>query len=82
MLAKYRKLTEVEIKTLVVEDKWFTSIQSAVHGEVHRLIHHLATRVRELEERYAQPLPELEHEVKEYAVKVGDHLKKMGLIWK
>ena len=39
----------------------------------------LAGRVKELEERYAQPLPELEREVEEFGVKVEGHLKKMGL---
>jgi len=82
VLAKYRKLSELEIKTLVVGDKWFTSIHTAVNGEVHRLTQHLVGRVRELEERYAQRLPELEREVKEYGAKVEYHLKKMGVVWK
>ncbi len=81
VLVKYSKLTEAEIKTLVVEDKWFTSIQAAVDGEVQRMTQQLAGRVRELEERYAQPLPQLEREAKACATKVERHLKKMGLVW-
>ena len=53
VLAKYAKLTEDEIKTLVVEDKWFASIRAAIEGEVERLTQRLAGRVKELEERYA-----------------------------
>jgi len=81
VLAQYPKLTEAEIKTLVVDDKWFASIEAAIEGEVQRLTQRLAGRVKELEERYAQPLPELEREVEEYAEKVEGHLKKMGLVW-
>ena len=36
--------------------------------------------MKELEERYAHPLPELEREV-ETSAKVDGHLKKMGLAW-
>ena len=39
----------------------------------------LARRVKELEERYARPLPELEREVEVFGEKVEGHLKRMGL---
>jgi len=81
VLAQYPKLTEAEIKTLVIEDKWLASIRTAIEGEVQRLTQRLAGRVRELEERYAQPLPELEREVEAFSEKVESHLKKMGLVW-
>ena len=79
VLDHYAVLTEAEIKTLVVEDKWFASIRAALDSEVQRLTQQLAGRVKELEERYASPLPELEREVEEFSVKVEGHLKKMGL---
>ena len=79
VLARYAELTETEIKTLVVEDKWFASIHNAIKGEVQRITQQLAGRVKELEERYASPLPELEREVEAYSEKVKGHLKKMGL---
>ena len=78
VLSRYAKLTETDIKTLVVEDKWFASMQSAIKGEVQRVTQQLAGRVMELEERYARPLPVLEREVEELSERVGDHLKKMG----
>ena len=37
MLSRYVTLTETEIKTLVVDDKWFTGIQTAIEGEVQHL---------------------------------------------
>ena len=77
-LARYATLTEAEIKSMVVEDKWFASIDSAIKGEVQRITQQLAGRVKELEERYAFPLSELELEVAAYSAKVEGHLKKMG----
>jgi len=79
VLARYATLTEDEIKTLVVQDKWFASIHAAIKGEVQRLTQALTERVRELAERYAQPLPKLEREVKEFSIKVDAHLLKMGV---
>jgi len=80
VLARYAKLGEDEIKALVIADKWFADIQTAIEGEVNRLTQQLAGRVKELEERYAQPLPELEREVEEYRAKVEGHLRKMGVV--
>ena len=79
VLAHYTTLTEDEIKTLVVEDKWFTSIRTAIDGEVQQLTQTLTRRVQELEERYANPLPALAEEVEEYSVRVKEHLRSIGL---
>jgi type I restriction enzyme M protein len=81
VLTRYAELTEAEIKTLVVEDKWFASIRSGLEREVYRLTQQLAGRVKELEKRYAQPLPEMEREVEAFSEKVEGHLKNMSLTW-
>ncbi len=81
VLARYAKLSEAKIKTLVIEDKWFADLQAAVEGEVQRLTQQLAGRIKELETRYARPLPELEQEVEAFSEKVEGHLKKMGVVW-
>ena len=81
VLAHYATLTEAEIKQLVIDDKWFASIQAAITGEVQRLTQALAERVKELEERYTQPMPALESEVQEFSMKVNEHLSKMGVSW-
>ena len=81
VLAKYPKLTEADIKTLIVDDKWFASIHVAIEGEVQRLTQVLAGRVKELEERYADPLPKLEQDVEAFSAKVEGHLRQMGLVW-
>ncbi|KAB2949520.1 MAG: type I restriction-modification system subunit M [Phycisphaerae bacterium] len=79
VLAKYPALTEAEIKTLVVEDKWFTAIGAAVEDEVQRLTQRLAGRLTELEERYAEPLPTLARDVEILGHNVAGHLRKMGM---
>ncbi len=55
--AKYPKLTEDDIKTLVVDDKWLATLAAAVQGELDRVSQTLTGRIRQLAERYATPLP-------------------------
>ena len=80
--AKYPTLTEDEIKTLVVDDKWLATIAAAVQGELDRVSQTLTGRIRQLAERYATPLPQLTDEVATLAARVDGHLKKMGAVWK
>jgi len=79
VLARYGELSENEIKTLAVDDKWLADIRTAIESEVERITNQLAGRVRELEERYAEPLPDIEREVEALAAKVTGHLEKMGV---
>lgn len=78
ILTKYPKLTLDEIKTIVVERKWMNELSARVFGEIDRLSQTLAGRVKELAERYAEPMPEIEKEVDGLKKIVGDHLIKMG----
>jgi len=80
--AKYPTLTEDEIKTLVVDDKWLATLAAAVQGELDRVSQTLTGRIRQLAERYAIPLPQLTDKVATLAARVEDHLKKMGAVWK
>ena len=80
--AKYPTLTEDEIKTLVVDDKWLATIAAAVQGELDRVSQTLTDRIRQLAERYATPLPQLTAEVATLASRVEEHLKRMGAVWK
>ncbi|WP_236467022.1 MULTISPECIES: hypothetical protein [unclassified Pseudomonas] len=79
--AKYPQLTDVEIKALVVDDKWMATLAAAVQGELDRVSQTLTGRIRELSERYATPLPQLTDEVATLASRVEEHLKKMGAVW-
>lgn len=76
--AQYPKLTEAEIKTLVVEDKWLAAIAADIHSEMDRISQTLTQRVKELAERYEMPLPMLNSKVADLSAKVAAHLKKMG----
>lgn len=78
---KYCKLSEVEIKTLVVDDKWMVHLSAVVQGELDRVSQTLTGRIRELAERYATPLPQLTDEVATLAARVKEHLSKMGASW-
>ncbi|MCF7787145.1 MAG: type I restriction-modification system subunit M [Prosthecobacter sp.] len=74
---QYPKLSKVEIQTLVVDDKWLTTIAAAIQGELDRVSQTLTSRIRLLADRYAAPLPQIVDEVAALAAKVDAHLKKM-----
>ena len=78
---KYKALTEDEIKTLVVDMKWIPYIVREVNSEMDRVSHRLASRIKELAERYDETLSRLEDEVKSYSVKIEQHLERMGFEW-
>ena len=79
--SQYGRLNEEEIKTLIVDDKWMTTLNSNIQTELERISQALTVRIKQLAERYAQPLPSLEHEVEILSMKVDKHLKKMGFAW-
>ncbi|MCF6183049.1 MAG: type I restriction-modification system subunit M [Bacteroidales bacterium] len=78
--AKYPTLTQEEIKTLVVANKWMQTIENAIKGEIDHISQRLTNRIKELAERYQIPLPQIDQEVKELESKVNVHLEKMGFV--
>ncbi len=78
---KYPKLKDGDVKQLVVEDKWLASIEAMIHGEMDRVSQSLATRVKDLAERYETPLPKMADLATELETKVNRHLEKMGFAW-
>lgn len=78
---KYPTLSIDEVKELVITRKWYSSWSSDVESEIQRVTYTLAERVKTLEERYAEPLKEINTNVTELESKVESHLKKMGLSW-
>jgi type I restriction enzyme M protein len=77
---QYPKLTEAEIKTLVVDDKWLAALDAAIHGEMDRISQALTQRVKELAERYETPLPRMVERLAALESKVQRHLEKMGFV--
>lgn len=78
--AQYTKLSIEDIKTLVVDDKWLTTLAADVQTELDRVSQALTSRIKQLAERYAEPLPQLANDVAALNAKVEAHLKMMGFI--
>jgi len=78
---QYSKLTEEEIKTLVVDDKWRAKLGEDVQTELDRVSQALTGRIKTLAERYATPLPKITEEVEILSARVDQHLKEMGCAW-
>lgn len=76
--AKYAKLAEDEVKTLVVEDKWLASVNRSINSEIDRTSQTLTSRVRTLTERYSTPLPDLVSRCAVLEGRVAAHLAAMG----
>jgi type I restriction enzyme M protein len=79
---KYPQLTETEIKTLVVDDKWIKALDSAIQLEIESISHELSARVKQLAERYENPLPQISDMMVKLEAKVDCHLERMGFSWK
>jgi type I restriction enzyme M protein len=80
-LARYKTLTEIEIKQLAVDDKWMKSIERSVKSEMERISQRLTQRIKDLAERYETPLPKQTSQVADLESTVYAHLQKMGFIW-
>jgi type I restriction enzyme M protein len=76
--SKYKTLTPEEIKGLVVDDKWMTTIEKDIKTEVERISQRLSQRIKELAERYENTLSDISGKVMDYEKKVQEHLTKMG----
>jgi type I restriction enzyme M protein len=76
--AQYVKLTEADIKALVVDDKWLATLALDVQTELNRVSQALTGRIKELADRYAMPLPQLTEKVQTLAARVHEHLERMG----
>ncbi|MEN9757382.1 MAG: hypothetical protein RL755_1569 [Pseudomonadota bacterium] len=75
---KYPSLSEDEIKTLVVNDKWLATLELAFHGEMNRISQALTQRIKQLAERYETPVSVHVQRVSELEAKVNAHLASMG----
>ncbi len=78
---RYATLTISDVKALLVQDKWQATLQASIQAEIERMGQQLASRVKDLEERYAEPLPQISKSVDVLSAKVTEHLKAMGLEW-
>jgi type I restriction enzyme M protein len=74
----YPSLSEEEIQTLVVNDKWLATLELAFHGEMNRISQALTQRIKQLAERYETPVSVHVQRVSELEAKVNAHLASMG----
>ena len=80
-IGSLRRIPRSHRQTLMVDDKWLATLQGSIVAEIERVTQQLASRVKTLEARYADPLPALMKNVDSLSAKVDAHLKKMGLQW-
>ena len=78
-LKKYGDLTEADVKSLVLDDKWQATVVGRVSAEVEALTLALVARIQELGERYAETVGALEAEMEKLEAKVAEHLAHMGV---
>lgn len=79
VLKAYSELTEENIRTLVVQDKWIADITAAIGAEVEARTEDLTARVRVLTERYGQTLPQILGDLDILEARVSQHLTGMGV---
>lgn len=79
---KYPKLSESEVKALVIEGKWLATLDADIHGEMDRVSQQLTQRVRLLAQRYGTPLSQMTKRASQIEAKVSRHLESMGFAWK
>jgi type I restriction enzyme M protein len=76
---QYPTLSEADVKTLIVEDKWLATLHTQIIAEIERITQRMTVRVQELDERYAEPLPAITQSVTALSRTVAEHLRAMGL---
>jgi len=80
-LKQYAQLTEADVRTLVVDDKWIASLSALMQSEIDAISQRLTGRIKELADRYQNTLGELTNSTKFLEENVSAHLEKMGLVW-
>jgi type I restriction enzyme M protein len=78
-LKKYGNLTEQDVKTLVLHDKWSRTITTRVASVVDMLTAALVSRIQELGARYSDTVGSLEAELEKLDTTVAGHLAAMGI---
>ena len=78
-LKKYGELTEADIQSLTLDDKWAATTRHRVSGVVNALTLALVARIEELGERYDETLSDLETKLESLESDVERHLADMGV---
>ena len=78
-LKKYDELSELDVKHLVLDDKWQAVVSRRVAGEVISLTLSLVARIRELGDRYVETVDALDVGLHKLEARVARHLTDMGV---
>lgn len=78
-LKKYGDLTVANIKSLVLDDKWHSTISSRVASEGNSLTLALVSRIQQLGERYTETVSAIDARLEKLESKVAAHLAEMGV---
>ena len=81
IMAKYTALSDDEIRSLLIDKKWFFGIHEGVDSRYESLTSEFVNRVTELVSRYEATLPQLARQSAELELRVLDHLREMGFAW-
>ena len=76
--ARYASFTDEEIKDLLVNRKWYKTLEDGIQNLYVTVANQLTRRITELYERYESTLPELTKELEEEEKEVAAHLNEMG----
>jgi type I restriction enzyme M protein len=78
-IKKYGDLSDADVQSLVLDDKWAVTIRNRIADEVDALTLDLVTRIKQLGERYAETAAALDAELAKFEAKVAKHLAAMGV---
>ena len=78
VVAKYPKLTESEIKDMVINDKWHTAIVGGAIDTAFSVSIEIEQQVLDLVDRYSRRLSDIDASVRNLESRVNSHLAKMG----
>lgn len=73
-LKQYGELSDRDVKSLLLTDKWSATIAAGIAAEVESLTFGLVGRILQLGERYAETVEELDVELSTIASRVASHL--------
>jgi type I restriction enzyme M protein len=81
VIARYKTLTEAEIKTLLIQTKWIGAVSTSIETVLDSVRRTLSGRLQTLANRYDDTLPTITADAVTKTRVVEIHLKKMGLSW-
>jgi type I restriction enzyme M protein len=79
VFARYARLSDQEIRLLVVQHKWFAELEAQIRQRLTLSVRALLDQLSALESCYAEPLGQLKQRVALLSARSEAHLMRMGL---